>query len=280
MKIRNAKRWISFLLGIPLVCGLGSAGSPVFAETDDPKAKQVAEKQFPWLGSMDVEKFRSYVLKAGYILDDHYLFPKKRDPFIPLVVEDKVLKRFKGEQPGRKIVRKAKKKKGRKKFGKELKELKTIPFELYRRIKDIDSGMYHELERLARLFRERTELQAMRFKNYMKVVEDYKKLIQKANNASKRVFKTPLQIKYSSLNFSGIVWGELESVALIETPDSKGYAVRTGSFVGPNFGVVEQIQKSQVILVERYRNYLGEIISKTKEVKLKKGFKDLNKEQT
>lgn len=89
-----------------------------------------------------------------------------------------------------------------------------------------------------------------------------------------------MQIKYGSLNLSGVVWGEVESVALIETPDSKGYTIRTGSFVGPNFGVVEKIQKNRVVLVERYRNYLGEIISKTKEVKLKKGFKDLNKEQT
>jgi Tfp pilus assembly protein PilP len=94
-------------------------------------------------------------------------------------------------------------------------------------------------------------------------VAQYKKLIAKAREETELLVQTPLQSRFSDLSFAGVIWGQKETLALIETPDTKGHTIRVGSFVGPDFGVVQSIDEERVVVLERLRKYDGKIITRT-----------------
>lgn len=94
-------------------------------------------------------------------------------------------------------------------------------------------------------------------------IAQYRKLIAKAKEETELLVQTPLQSQLASLTFAGVIWDEKESVGLIETPDTKGHTIRVGSFVGPDFGVVQSIDEERVVVVERLRKYDGKIVTRT-----------------
>jgi type IV pilus assembly protein PilP len=69
----------------------------------------------------------------------------------------------------------------------------------------------------------------------------------------------PLQRReVSELKFVAVVWGELGTYGMLEMPDGKGYAVRIGTRVGPNRGVVKRITARDLTVVEQYVDFFGE----------------------
>jgi type IV pilus assembly protein PilP len=69
----------------------------------------------------------------------------------------------------------------------------------------------------------------------------------------------PLQRReVSDLKYVAVVWGELGTYAMLEMPDGKGYAVRVGTRVGPNRGVVKRITARDLTVVEQYVDFFGE----------------------
>lgn len=69
----------------------------------------------------------------------------------------------------------------------------------------------------------------------------------------------PLQRReVSELKYVAVVWGELGTYGMLEMPDGKGYAVRVGTRVGPNRGVVKRITAKDLTVVERYVDFFGE----------------------
>lgn len=72
-------------------------------------------------------------------------------------------------------------------------------------------------------------------------------------------FLPPLQRReVSELKLVAVVWGSLGTYGLLEMPDGKGYAVRIGTPVGPNHGVVKRITAKDLTVVERYVDFFGE----------------------
>ena len=69
----------------------------------------------------------------------------------------------------------------------------------------------------------------------------------------------PLQ-KYAvrDLHLVAIVWGGFGASATLQTPDGKGYTVRTGMTVGNRDGVVKQIKPDHLVIEERYTDLFGE----------------------
>ena len=155
-----------------------------------------------------------------------------------------------------------------KRFDNELDVLKTIPFELYRHLRENDPRLYANLEHYATLFREKSRLAAMEKKSYVSLVKFYKQLIDKANERAANMPQSPLQTDLASMRFVGVLWGGMEPVALIETEDARGHTVRPGTLIGPHFGVVELIEPEKLIIVERTRDYLGNITFNTREMNL------------
>lgn len=68
----------------------------------------------------------------------------------------------------------------------------------------------------------------------------------------------PLQrVSFTELNLIGIMWGSFGYTAMVQTPDGKGYAVRRGTRIGPNDGVVSDITENSIVLQERFTDVYG-----------------------
>lgn len=68
----------------------------------------------------------------------------------------------------------------------------------------------------------------------------------------------PLQrVGLTELNLIGIIWGAYGYVAMVQTPDGKGYTVRRGTRIGPNNGVVSAITENTIIVQERFTDVYG-----------------------
>ncbi len=68
----------------------------------------------------------------------------------------------------------------------------------------------------------------------------------------------PLQrVSLTELTLIGIVWGAHGYTAMVQTPDGKGYAVRRGTRIGPNNGVVSAITERGIIVQERFTDIYG-----------------------
>ncbi|MBI5192555.1 MAG: pilus assembly protein PilP [Nitrospirae bacterium] len=79
----------------------------------------------------------------------------------------------------------------------------------------------------------------------------------------KKAGLTPLQQRsLSELRVIGIVWGQQGYIAMIETPDGKGFVIKEGTLVGPDNGVVKKITGDSVIIEESYTDYYGKNVSK------------------
>lgn len=69
---------------------------------------------------------------------------------------------------------------------------------------------------------------------------------------------TPLQLRsLGELKVIGIIWEGKSYVAMIETPDGKGYLVREGVLVGPEGGVVRKISPESVNIEEVFIDFNG-----------------------
>lgn len=194
-----------------------------------------------------------------------HLFTENRDPFDPLIVPEREKKK--------------KKKKGKKGQGKQdskptneeaIRVLETtigglpaIPFELYQRIKESNPRLYSDLEYYGALFKNKIGLSGMKPAELQEEVAQYKKLIARARDETELLVQTPLQSDFDDLTFAGVIWGKKETLALIETPDTKGHTIRVGSFVGPDFGVVQSIDEERVVVLERLRKFDGKIVTRT-----------------
>lgn len=68
----------------------------------------------------------------------------------------------------------------------------------------------------------------------------------------------PLQrVNLTELNLIAIVWGAYGYTAMVQTPEGYGYAVRRGTRLGQNNGVVSAITERGIIVQERFTDVYG-----------------------
>ena len=194
------------------------------------------------------------------------LFSDSRDPFDPLIKKPKPKKkkrssRSKGKSKGKDSAKGSDE--DIKRFDAELGGLPAIPLELYRRIKEINPRLYSDLEYYGSLFKNKKGLSGLKPSEVKEEIAQYKKLIEKAREETELLLQTPLQSKLSKLTFAGVIWDEKATIGLIETSDKKGHTIRVGSFVGPNFGVVQSIDEERVVVMEQLRSFDGSVVTRT-----------------
>ncbi|MEW6410367.1 MAG: pilus assembly protein PilP [Nitrospirota bacterium] len=81
----------------------------------------------------------------------------------------------------------------------------------------------------------------------------------------------PLQrVDISELRLIGIVWEGSNYVAMVSTPDGRGYAVRKGTIIGLNKGVVVDIASDHIVIEEKAKDYLGEVKTKRTVLELRR----------
>lgn len=72
--------------------------------------------------------------------------------------------------------------------------------------------------------------------------------------------KTPLQrYEVGQLKLVAVIWGLNGSVAMVETPDGKGYAIKDGDLIGNKGGKVSKVLNNQIVIEEKYKDYLGAV---------------------
>lgn len=68
----------------------------------------------------------------------------------------------------------------------------------------------------------------------------------------------PLQrVGLTDMNLIAVIWGAYGYTAMVQTPDGNGYAVRKGTRMGPNNGVVSAITEKGIIVQERFTDVYG-----------------------
>ena len=146
-------------------------------------------------------------------------------------------------------------------LGDELKNVPPIALLVFAKIEDQHPKLYRSLKYFERLINDREALEEMADDEYAEAMENYRTALEQASDI--RMDGSPLQIEYDSLRMTGIIRKKLEAVAMFEVGKT-GYAVRQGDRIGPVFGYVDEIQDGQVIVVEKFRNYLGNILPNQK----------------
>ena len=207
---------------------------------------------------METGKGESDLLKEIAPPGQRYLFVTKRDPFVPLV-DPKVglIQLGNEEEEGRPETRS---------LTDDLKNLPPIPLEVYKNIKRTNPRLYADLENFGDMFGRKNKVSTMEDEEFFQTVQRYKNLIQTANDSGTSMMSTPIQAEYDTLKLVGVIWRNNEILALVETEDKKGHTVKEGDMLGPNFGIVESINKNQIYVLEQSRDYLGNILSKKKEI--------------
>lgn len=186
-----------------------------------------------------------------------YLLIGKRDPFRPLL-DGNGLVSFSdlGPKPKARLL------------GDELKNIPPIALPVLAKIKDQYPKLFRDLKRFERLVNDRAELEEMGEDEYTAAINNYRDVLERA--AEINMDESPLQIEYGSLRMTGIIHKKSEAVAMFEV-GSTGYAVRLGDQIGPVFGHVNKIQNEQVIVVEKFRDYLGNTLTNQKVIEFYQG---------
>lgn len=91
-------------------------------------------------------------------------------------------------------------------------------------------------------------------------------IILEAEKVGKRIEELPplQRIDSADLKLTGIIWDKAGYIAMVETPDGKGFVVKEGTIVGLNKGIVKKITSRSLTIEEKIKTYVGE--TKTREV--------------
>jgi type IV pilus assembly protein PilP len=70
--------------------------------------------------------------------------------------------------------------------------------------------------------------------------------------------RTPLQrFEIDQLKLIAVVTGISRPMAMVETPEGKGFSVKVGTRIGKNFGRIVRIKNKEIIVSEDYRDWNG-----------------------
>ncbi len=84
--------------------------------------------------------------------------------------------------------------------------------------------------------------------------------------------QTPLEnYDVSAIKILGIVWNEKGNFATAVLPDGKAYTLRKGMTIGLHEGKIQKINKDHIVIMERIKDYKGQLKSKETILKLREG---------
>lgn len=182
-----------------------------------------------------------------------YLLVQLRDPFKPLFTDNGPV-----ESPKDSTLSIARQ------FGNELENIPPIALYVMRKIEARRPELYRRMKHYERLFNDKEDLKVMSDDEYADAVETYRTILEKAGQT--KVSKSSVQLAYENLRLTGIISKNSKTLALIETSDKKGHAVKKGDIIGPQFGFVDEIQTERIIVIEKSRDYLGNILTRQRTI--------------
>ena len=203
-------------------------------------------------------------IKANFPPGERYFSLGKRDPFVPLVGPNK--KSFK------KVFSQPSPSKKKKSYALETPEdMPLIPIKVYEKVKAEYPRMADQLNDFASIFNDESALRKLSKKEYRKKVSRYRSLLSEVLGMQEKMFiRTELQTDFDKMKFVGTLRKEGTTVALVQTEGQRGHTVKVGTLIGPNLGIVKTVDEKKIVILERYRNYLGEILSRPRNIEFKK----------
>ncbi|MBI3376859.1 MAG: pilus assembly protein PilP [Nitrospirae bacterium] len=75
----------------------------------------------------------------------------------------------------------------------------------------------------------------------------------------------------SAIKILGIVWNDKGHFAEVVLPDGKAYTLREGMTIGLHEGKVQRIDKNHIVIMEKIKDYKGQLKSKETILKLREG---------
>ena len=203
-------------------------------------------------------------IKANFPPGERYFSLGKRDPFVPLVGPNK--KGFK------KVSSQPSPSKKKKSYALETPEdMPLIPIKVYEKVKAEYPRMADQLNDFASIFNDQSALRKLSKKEYRKKVSRYRSLLSEVLGMQEKMFiRTELQTDFDKMKFVGTLRKEGTTVALVQTEGKRGHTVKVGTLIGPNLGIVKTVDEKKIVILERYRNYLGEILSRPRNIESKK----------
>ncbi len=182
-----------------------------------------------------------------------YLLVRLRDPFKPLFTDEGPVQTKEPEAVSR-----------ARQFGGELENIPPISLYVMNKIKKKRPALFRKMKHYERLFNNREDLKAMSDDEYADAIEGYRVVLEQASDT--KVSKSPLQAEYENLKLTGVISKNTKTLALIETADRKGHVVDEGDIIGPRFGHVEDVQPERIIVIEKSRDYLGNILTRERTI--------------
>ncbi|QPJ64622.1 MAG: AMIN domain-containing protein [Candidatus Nitrohelix vancouverensis] len=138
----------------------------------------------------------------------------------------------------------------------------SIPLVVYEYIAEKEPKLSSDLEFYEDLFNDKARLSQLSANELKDARDNYRSYLEQAANMQSAIIQSPLQTAWDNLFWVGTLSKNSERYALVETTDHRGHLVRSGTVVGPNFGRVDEIEDSRVIVLESERDYQGNIFSK------------------
>ena len=202
-------------------------------------------------------------LKSNFPPGERYFALGKRDPFVPFDPGSKGSKRV-SSQPT------SSKKKRSDRLGAPSK-MPLIPMKVYEKVKAEYPSTADQLNDFASIFNDESTLGKLSSKEYKKKLSRYRSLLSEVLDMQEEMFiRTELQTGFDKMKFVGTLRKEGTTVALVQTEDQRGHTVKAGTLIGPNLGIVKTVDEKKIVVLERYRNYLGEISSQERNIESKK----------
>jgi Tfp pilus assembly protein PilP len=194
-----------------------------------------------------------------------YLLAQLRDPFKPLFTD-------KGPVEGPKALTdqgpvagtKSRPLSSTRQFGNELENIPPIALYVMRKIETKQPELFKKIKHYELLFNNKKDLEAMDDDEYVGAVENYRAVLGKARET--KVSKNSVQLEYENLRLTGVISKNSKTLALIETSDKKGHAVEKGDIIGPKYGFIDEIRSERIIVIEKSRDYLGNILTRQKTI--------------
>ncbi|MCP4114640.1 MAG: hypothetical protein GY737_04420 [Desulfobacteraceae bacterium] len=92
-----------------------------------------------------------------------------------------------------------------------------------------------------------------------------------AREKKPRRMLTPLEkLDLSQIRLVAVVRAESGNIAMVEEASGKGYVIRVGTYIGKNEGRVEKILNDRILIKEIVKNFRGDAVPRSREMKLHK----------
>jgi hypothetical protein len=150
-------------------------------------------------------------------------------------------------------------------FGNELESIPPIALYVMKNIETKRPGLFKKIKHYEHLFNNKEDLEAMDDDEYAGAVENYRDVLGKARET--KVSKNTVQLEYENLRLTGVISKNSKTLALIETSDKKGHVVEKGDIIGPKFGFIDEIRSERIIVIEKFRDYLGNILTRQRTIR-------------